>query len=243
MKMLNRHALRERVHRILVSLSPADKIKMTKTNILSSLIMLLGVIASYPAQAAPVVPGTGQKITQVGDDFEDPNWSFIHNFPKSSEEIDERRRSPTGKSSNGRWYEGIKRGQPDFMKVVPSPEDGLTGSQYSLMMRTMNSGIPGRRSVKMQQDDLIVNCYPPLRRTHFGIAKPELRGPSVRAAVRRMGRSLGTLVWFSHRPGNSRLEGSRGKEKVARLFRWRAEEGVREGNLLARYVCPIPQRG
>ena len=117
---------------------------MTKTNLLSGLTLVLALITSGSIQADPVVPGTGQKLNQVGDDFENPNWSFIHNFPKSSEEIDERRRGPTGKSTNGRWYEGIKRGQPDFMKVVPSPEDGLSGSQHSLLMRTLKSGVPGR---------------------------------------------------------------------------------------------------
>ena len=108
--------------------------------------------------AATIVPGTGQQLTQVGDNFEDTNWGFVHNFPKSSEEQDEQKRFPTGKSTNGRWYEGIKRGQPDFMRVVPTPEGGLSGSQYSLLMRTLHSGIPGRLSNEMQQDDLVINC-------------------------------------------------------------------------------------
>jgi hypothetical protein len=86
----------------------------------------------------------------------------VHNFPKSSEEQDEQRRYPTGRSSNGRWYEGIKRGQPDFMKVVPTPEGGLPGSEYSLLLRTVNSGIPGHHSYQMQQDDLVINCQQPL---------------------------------------------------------------------------------
>ena len=111
------------------------------------------------SHADPIVPGTGNKIDQVGDNFEDPNWGFVHNFPKSSDEIDEQKRYPTGKSTNGRWYEGIKRGQPDFLKVVPTPEKGLANSKYSLLMRTLNSGIPGNRSYKMEQDDLIVNGH------------------------------------------------------------------------------------
>ena len=40
------------------------------------------------SHADPIVPGTGNKIDQVGDNFEDPNWGFVHNFPKSSDEID-----------------------------------------------------------------------------------------------------------------------------------------------------------
>ncbi len=127
--------------------------------------LLLVALGLNPLQAAPVVPGTGQKLTQVGDDFEASDWGFVHNFPKSSEEIDEQKRYPTGKSTNGRWYEGIKRGQPDFLRIVPTPEDGLPGSQQSLLMRTLNSGVPGRRSYKMEQDDLVVNCQGPLRST------------------------------------------------------------------------------
>ena len=122
-----------------------------------SLTIFIAIYAIPGFAASPLVPGTGLKIDKVGDDFEDPGWSFIHNFPKSSEEIDEQKRFPTGKAANGRWYEGIKRGQPDHMKVVPTPEGGLEGSEYSLLIRTLNSGIPGRRSYKMEQDDLIVN--------------------------------------------------------------------------------------
>ena len=140
-----------------------NRTTMKKSFILAGLLSFVGLVTTSPVKADPVIPGTGQKITQVGDDFEDPNWSFIHNFPKSSEEIDERRRGPTGKSRNGRWYEGIKRGQPDFLRVVPTPEGGLADSEYSLIMRTVKSGIPGRRSMKMQQDDLIVNCHGRLR--------------------------------------------------------------------------------
>ncbi len=120
--------------------------------------LLLMCLPLMTADAAPIVPGTGQKLPQVGDDFEDANWGFVHNFPKSSEELDEQKRYPTGKATNGRWYEGIKRGQPDFMRVVPTPEDGLAGSKYSLLMCMLYSGIPGRLSYEMQQDDLVINC-------------------------------------------------------------------------------------
>ncbi|MCG8449348.1 MAG: hypothetical protein MI725_07205, partial [Pirellulales bacterium] len=73
-------------------------------------------------------------------------------------EQDERLRAPTGKSTNGRWKAGPERGQPDVMKVVPTPAGGLPGSNYSLMMRTLKSGIPGTRTFIVQQDDLIANC-------------------------------------------------------------------------------------
>ncbi len=125
-------------------------------------LLSAGIVSiTTPLHAAPggsVVPGTGTHIDYVGDDFEDTNWTFINNFPKSSREQDERLRAPTGKSTNGRWKEGPERGQPDQMKVIPTPEGGLPGSQYSLLMRTMNSGIPSMRTHTVQQDDLIANC-------------------------------------------------------------------------------------
>ncbi|MCA9171340.1 MAG: hypothetical protein KDB23_26905, partial [Planctomycetales bacterium] len=126
-------------------------------------VLLSYCVTGTVAQAQGVVPGSGQKLPQVGDDFEEPNWGFTHNMPKSSEEIDEQTRYPTGSSTNGRWYEGIKRGQPDFMKVVPTPEGGLPGSTGALLMRTLYSGVPGRLSNEMQQDDLVINCQQRLR--------------------------------------------------------------------------------
>ena len=41
----------------------------------------------------------------------------------------------------------------DFLALLPH-----CGSQYALLMRTLHSGIPGRLSYDVQQDDLIVNC-------------------------------------------------------------------------------------
>jgi len=130
-------------------------------------IAVTSIVASG-AKAAPhrgVVPGSGTMIGYVSDDFEDTSWGFINNFPKSSREQDERLRSPTGRSTNGYWIEGPERGQPDHMKVVPTPEGGLPGSNYALLMRTLNSGIPGYTSYDVQQDDLIANCISRLSTT------------------------------------------------------------------------------
>lgn len=107
----------------------------------------------------PVVPGTGMRLTNVGDDFEDPTWQFIPNFPKSSDEQDDQRREPAGWSNNGRWYEGIKRGCPDIVQRVPTPKGGIEGSASSLLLRTVRSGIPGRPSYKMEQDDFVCNVW------------------------------------------------------------------------------------
>ena len=115
------------------------------------------VIANTASAARPVVPGTGTKIDYVGDNFEDTEWNFVHNFPKSSREQDEKLRSPTGKSINGRWVEGPERGHPDHMQIIPTPAGGIAGSNYALLVRTLNSGIPGYNSRDTQQDDLVAN--------------------------------------------------------------------------------------
>ncbi len=111
--------------------------------------------AAPPSNA--FVPGTGTHLTQCGDDFEDPNWTFHFNGPKSSEEIDKQQRLPLGKSANGRWFEGAKRGYPDVVKRVPTPPDGLIGSEGALLLQSRLTGVPGRISGEMQQDDFIGN--------------------------------------------------------------------------------------
>ena len=117
--------------------------------------------AAATVDAAPpagvVVPGTGTQLTQVGDDFEDPNWTFIPNGAKSSEEIDNQQRAPLGKSNNARWYEGAKRGYPDIAKRVAAPEGGLPGSTAALLLQSRLTGVPGRISNEVQQDDFIAN--------------------------------------------------------------------------------------
>ncbi|WP_235934729.1 hypothetical protein [Candidatus Laterigemmans baculatus] len=112
----------------------------------------------------PVVPGTGVVLPGVGDDFEDPNWTYVPNDPKSTEDIDENQRKPTGRTTNGRWYEGIKRGHPDVVKRVPTPAGGLPGSEGALLMRSKFTGIPGRPSGTMHQDDFVANVQYRLKR-------------------------------------------------------------------------------
>ena len=104
---------------------------------------------------AQVVPGTGQQIVEVFDDFEDPNWSFTLNLPKSSANIDKVERHPSGFSANGLYLESLYRGTPDFVRRVETPPGGIPGSTGALAMQTMNSGVPGRTSHTFQQDDLI----------------------------------------------------------------------------------------
>ncbi len=104
-----------------------------------------------------LVPGTGVLVKNGSDDFEDENWKWYHRHPKSSEEQDKRIRSPLGKSNNGRWFEGPKRGTPDVVKRVALPAPGLEGSSHGMLIATLRAGIPGKLTYRMMQDDLIFN--------------------------------------------------------------------------------------
>ena len=112
----------------------------------------------------PVLPGTGSEIVGVADDFEDPSWGYVRRDPKSTEDIDEEQHGPMGRSTNGRWYEGIKRGHPDIVKRVETPAGGIEGSQGALLLRSKLTGIPGQPSRVMKQDDFVANVQYRLRR-------------------------------------------------------------------------------
>jgi hypothetical protein len=107
--------------------------------------------------AAPFVPGTGVKVAQVGDNFEDQGWEYYFNGEKASYEQDEEQRPPGGESANGRWYESAMRGQPDVIRRIGTPPGGLPGSRGSLFLATKYSGIPGELSGKQMQDDLLLS--------------------------------------------------------------------------------------
>jgi hypothetical protein len=109
-----------------------------------------------PVQAQ-IVPGSGQQLIELADDFEDPEWNFVLNLPKASTNIDKVDRQPAGYSVNGKWFESTYRGTPDFVKRVDTPPGGLPGSKGALALQTLYSGIPGQFSNKFQQDDLIAN--------------------------------------------------------------------------------------
>lgn len=112
------------------------------------------------AQHQPIVPGTGTVITEVGDNFEDPNWTYNLNLPKVYNNKDAviSRNQPGGESANGRWFEGMKRGQPDVVRRVTPPEGGLPGSTGALLMTSLRTGgqYPSRT---LQQEDLIANVF------------------------------------------------------------------------------------
>lgn len=107
---------------------------------------------------AQVVPGTGTLYNT--DDFEDENWSYVFNFPKSSKEEDEQIRYPLGGSTNGLWVESPKRGAPDQAERIATPPGGIEGSNGALLIRSRDTGIPGRPMGKQCQDDFILKAKP-----------------------------------------------------------------------------------
>ena len=175
--------------------------------------------------ASPVVPGTGVKLTNVGDDFEDLNWTFHPNFPKSSDEQDEQRRQPAGWSQNRRWYEGIKRGCPDLVQRVPTPTGGLEGSEGALLMRTIRSGIPGRPSYTMQQDDFICNVW-----QRLGNKIPVRQSPSCVVRV-----FMPPIKKWENRTGagDTCMGRSRTQKEEENIFRTPTQERIHHGNVLA----------
>ena len=118
----------------------------------------------------PLVPGTGTLAKGISDDFEDENWKWFYNHPKSSEEQDERMRSPLGRSGNRAWFEGPKRGTPDTVKRVALPAPGLEGSEHGLLIATLHAGVPGYATGKMMQDDLIFDMKRLLRGGGMNVA-------------------------------------------------------------------------
>lgn len=125
------------------------------------IVLRLAVVAGLALIAgqakAQLVPGTGELVWQAFDNFEDPNWTFVPNFPKSSNNLDEHTRGPLGKSNNGFWYESQLRGEPDVVRRVDTPPGGIAGSKGALLIQTLNSGVPGYTTSGRQQDDLLAN--------------------------------------------------------------------------------------
>ena len=63
---------------------------------LGTALFMLSFSSSGAKAAGPLVPGTGEKLTKVGDDFEDPEWGYHENLPKASSNIDHDDRLPAG---------------------------------------------------------------------------------------------------------------------------------------------------
>lgn len=142
-------------------------------------LLMLGNVDAQTYQRT-VIPGTGQQITEVGDDFEDPEWTWNANLPKVYNHDDDAhaRNFPLGASANGRWHEGQIRGQPDSVRRVETPAGGLEGSTGALALRSLRTGSM-RPGFRQQQDDFIADVT-----RRFG-SIPASRSPNVV-----------TRVWF-----------------------------------------------
>lgn len=106
----------------------------------------------------PLVPGSGTEVIEVADDFEAEEWSYTFNTPKiyNHEDTTLHKNLPAGISANQLWYEGPKRGQPDVIRRVPTPENGLPGSTGALFLRSLQTG-GSHPSYQQQQDDFVCN--------------------------------------------------------------------------------------
>ncbi|GIS58422.1 MAG: hypothetical protein CM1200mP2_06470 [Planctomycetaceae bacterium] len=65
------------------------------------LVLFLAIAVAAPAAnvlrlSTAVVPGTGLKIEEMGDDFEASDWKWYPNGPKASRNLDRRERLPGG---------------------------------------------------------------------------------------------------------------------------------------------------
>jgi hypothetical protein len=122
----------------------------------------------------PLVPGTGHEVAGVGDDFEDVTWSYTPNLPKVYNNKDHAVADnfPLGESANARWHEGIKRGQPDVVRRVAPPENGLPGSTGAMLLQSLQTG-SSQPGFQQQQDDFIANVVAAIGET------PVSQSPSV----------------------------------------------------------------
>ncbi len=131
---------------------------MRSPSLLQMTCFVIAIPVFFTQSHAQVVPGTGIRLANVGDDFEDKDWKWIPNGAKASREQDGAVRSPTGYSANRRWFESPKRGMPDVIQRVDTPANGIPGSKGALRLQTLHTGIPGRPSNQMEQDDFIMSC-------------------------------------------------------------------------------------
>jgi hypothetical protein len=131
---------------------------LTQPRLITGFLLTAAIAAGGHVGHAQIVPGTGTLLNS--DDFEDENWSYVHNLPKSSKEEDEQIRYPLGGSNNGRWQESPKRGAPDVVERFETPFGGLEGSTGCLMLRSRDTGIPGRPMGVQCQDDFLLKARP-----------------------------------------------------------------------------------
>ena len=173
------------------------------------LVSLAGGLRQAAAQV--FVPGSGKKVAEVGDDFEDPKWNYISNLPKSSNENDQQPRLPGGVAANGRWYEPELRGAPDVDRARRhdarrhSRQQGLDEHEDALLRRS------GRAEPYRAARRFCGQCGRQSR-LYARLALAKRRDARVRTAVRSMGAAHGQFVRLPRRvpsrPSPNRAAGS-----------------------------------
>jgi hypothetical protein len=177
-------------------------LSIERSSVVSAAVAIaLCAVLSSTAGAEPFVPGTGQRVSEAGDDFEDASWVYHYNSPKASHEQDKQTRLPSGISANGRFFEPALRGQPDFIQRVETPPGGLAGSTGALMIATRDSGVPGRPSFKNQQDDFVGRIGGALSVSRMPSVVVRVYMPPFEEWEQRTGNSLGVRAsCFGRRP-------------------------------------------
>ena len=70
-----------------------------------TLAVVLAACSARAATAQGVVPGSGTRITDAGDNFEDAKWSSVPQLPKAATISIFKTAYPAGQSTNGLWLE------------------------------------------------------------------------------------------------------------------------------------------
>ena len=78
----------------LASILQYARFNRSAVNATLRMALIAGLLAgiAHAAFAQAFVPGTGRRLQEVGDDFEDPKWTYNLNMPKSSSENDKQER-------------------------------------------------------------------------------------------------------------------------------------------------------
>ena len=112
------------------------------------------LISGFVGSAIAGVPGIGNVIDAISDEFEAP-WSYDY---------------AQNRSANGLWYVPF-RGPPEVMELIPPPEGLVPGSTMSLRLRSIDNGddpYPGA-------EDLVTVFY---HTTAFGRLLARAENPS-----------------------------------------------------------------
>ena len=201
--------------------------------VLKTLVALVPLIGSMRQIAAQViVPGTGKRVAEVGDDFEDPKWNYIANLPKSSQENDGQTRLPGGSRptavGSSRRCAGARRRPAcrDAARRHPR-QQGIDAHEDAFLRRPRPTELqaPARRFCGECRIE---------NRHDLSLPFAERRDPRLSATIRAMGEAHGQFVRLPRRCAHDRHEIER---PILQQF------DAQVGDLLARHVHLVQQQG